>query len=96
MQLVGENPQDAIRILGKERLKALHIHDVDYRADTHTIPYTMKIQWEEVLQALKDIEYDGDFTFETVNFFKGFPIELLQEANDFLCKVGRHMMKQTV
>ena len=92
--LAGENPQDAIRVLGKERLQALHVHDVNYREDSHTIPYTMKIQWDEVLKALKEIGYEGDFTFEAVNFFKGFPEELIPDAASLLCKVGRHMMEK--
>ena len=32
-----------IRILGKDRLKALHIHDVGYCKDTHIALYMLKI-----------------------------------------------------
>ena len=34
--LCGREPEDAIRVLGKDRLGALHVHDVDYCNDLHT------------------------------------------------------------
>ena len=37
--LVGVEPADFIRALGSKRLQALHVHDVDYRKDCHTIGY---------------------------------------------------------
>ena len=37
--LVHKEPQDFIRAMGKDRLKALHVHDVMAGNDTHTLPY---------------------------------------------------------
>ena len=36
----GENPADAVRMLGKEYLGALHIHDNNGKADQHLTPET--------------------------------------------------------
>ena len=36
--LCNREPEDAIRIIGRERLGALHVHDVDYVSDLHTLP----------------------------------------------------------
>ncbi len=36
--LCGREPEDAIRTIGRDRLGALHIHDVDYISDLHTVP----------------------------------------------------------
>lgn len=89
--LVGEEPQDAIRILGHDRLKALHVHDNDYKSDIHTIPGCGKINWAEVTKALADIDYSGEFTFEADRFFFNFD-GFYQEAATFLAQRGRNLI----
>ena len=54
---------EMIRALGP-RLKALHIHDNDRRHDSHAIPFTMDIDFGEIIDALREIGYSGDFTLE--------------------------------
>lgn len=61
--LVGETPENAIRTLGS-RLHALHVHDNDTVKDIHTLPYMGKTDWDAVTKALRDVNYNGDFTFE--------------------------------
>ena len=94
--LVGTNIPNFIRALGKERLQALHIHDVDYIVDSHTLPYTLKIDYDEVAAALAEIGYEGDITFEAMNFFKKFPADVLPEAARLMCVVGKHIAKIAV
>ena len=89
--LIGEEPQDAIRILGHDRLKALHVHDNDYKSDTHTIPGCGRINWAEVTRALADIDYTGEFTFEADNFYLNFE-GFYQEAASFLAQRGRNLI----
>lgn len=89
--LIGEEPRDAVRNLG-HRLGALHIHDVNYVCDSHTLPYLEKLEWDNILRALAEVGYDGDFTFEANNFPKAFPDELVPEAAKFMAVVGRYMM----
>lgn len=67
--LSGREAQDCIRVLGGKRLGALHIHDNDYRDDMHTLPGLSEMNWEEITKALAEIDYQGDFTFETNHFF---------------------------
>ena len=55
---------DFIRALGHDRLQSLHVHDNDYRMDKHTLPYYGKIDWARVTEALGEIDYQGDFTYE--------------------------------
>lgn len=52
-----------IRALGK-RLKALHIHDNNLKNDSHQIPFSMDIDFDAVVNALREIGYDGYFTLE--------------------------------
>jgi len=91
--LVCEEPADMIRKLGTKRLQALHIHDVDGLSDQHTLPYLGIIEWEKVMTALKEIRYQGDFTFETDGFFRNAPKSLVFSATKHLEKTGRYLME---
>ena len=54
---------EMVKALGN-RLKALHIHDNDKLHDSHQIPFSMNIDFEPIVKALKEIGYDGYFTLE--------------------------------
>ena len=90
--LVGEEPQKAIRILGHDRLKALHIHDNDYRNDTHTMPYLSDMNWEEIMKALAAIRYDGEFTYEADAFLVHFPADYKPRAVKFMVDTARYLI----
>lgn len=94
--LIGEEASDAIRILGHDRLSALHVHDNDYKNDTHTLPYYGKMNWDEITKALSDIKYKGRFTYEAAVFLKPLPHE--QEAVlaglKYMEAIGRFLIKK--
>ena len=90
--VVGEEAQDAIRTLGHERLHALHVHDNDYIDDRHTLPGLGKMDWEEIMKALAEIDYDGDFTYEADNFLVNIPREMLPKAAAFMVDMGRYLI----
>lgn len=92
--LVGEEAQDAIRILGHDRLKALHVHDNNYREDTHTLPMMSMMEWDEICKALADIKYDGDFTFEADAFLKYVPKDFKPTACKFMADTGRYLISK--
>ena len=92
--LVGVEPQDAIRYLGAKRLQSLHVHDVDYISDLHTLPYQGKMNWAEITKALKEIGYEGDFTYEAGNFLLGYPDEFLNLPIRFMVETGRFLISQ--
>jgi sugar phosphate isomerase/epimerase len=89
---VGEEAQDAIRILGHDRLKALHVHDNNYKEDTHTLPGLMMMNWDEITRALADIDYSGEFTYEADTFLKNFDNAFKPEAVRFMVKRGRDLI----
>ena len=60
---------EMIRALG-HRLKALHIHDNDKWKDLHQIPFSMSIDFDAVIRALKEIGYEGYLTLEADAYFK--------------------------
>lgn len=83
-----------INVLGHERLKALHIHDNDKIGDLHNLPFIHKINWDETMKALKNINYTGEFTFEADTFTLGFPMELYPNAAALMLNVGRYFIKK--
>ena len=54
---------EMIRALGGQ-LKALHIHDNNRYDDCHMLPFTMDIDFEAVIWALKEVGYSGYLTLE--------------------------------
>ena len=90
--LVGYEPDEFIGKMKKGYVGALHVHDTDYKGDRHVLPYTSLLNWENITAALKEIGYDGDFTFE---IFCRFPNELLFDFLYFSNKVGRHLLSLT-
>ena len=57
--------------LGK-RLCALHIHDNDKRHDSDQIPFSMQIDFDAVVRALKEIGYNGYLTLEADQYLKDY------------------------
>ncbi len=57
-------PSDAVRLLGKEYLCTLHVHDNNGREDLHWLPYTGVTDWGAFCHALRDIGFDGVMSIE--------------------------------
>ena len=92
--LTGFEPEDVIRGFDNKTLKALHIHDNDYLDDTHNIPYAGKFNWDEIMKALKDIGYNGDFTLEVLGYLKKVDDAFMEDALAFCAKTGRYLMSK--
>ena len=60
---MNTTPAQMIHALG-HHLQALHIHDNDCRGDHHQLPFTMNIDFDAVVKALKDIGYSRWLTLE--------------------------------
>ncbi len=88
--LTGESITNMVTTLGKERLFGLHIHDVDGLRDNHTLPYTRNVNFAEMIDALSEIGYEGDITFEASEFLKPFPDELVPSAARLMADVGHY------
>lgn len=63
-RVVGVSPADAVRLVGKEYLRALHIHDNNGLRDYHWSLYSGDIDWESFGKALHEIEYEGVISLE--------------------------------
>ena len=83
-------PAAAIYEIGK-RLKALHINDNHAaEADEHLFPYFGTVDWEKTVKALKDIGYDGDFSYEATS--QRVPPALYPDWLAYTAKLGRYLM----
>ena len=90
--LTGVKPEDFVLGMSKDTLKVLHVHDGDYRGDKHTLPYLLDFDWKKFMCALKAIGYEGNLTFEILNYFGKLPSELIPEALRFAERTGRHLI----
>lgn len=83
---------DMIKALGN-RLQALHIHDNDRWHDSHQIPFSMNMDFESIVKALREIDYKGEFTLECDNYIKKVSDEqsVLSDLKD-MAKVTRKLV----
>ncbi|HHV60077.1 MAG TPA: hypothetical protein GXX49_07275 [Clostridiaceae bacterium] len=86
------NQPEAPRYIGK-RLKATHVH-VNYgETDEHLLPFYGSIDWREVMNALKDIDYEEDFAYEVHRFFDVLPDgEFRDDLLKFAYKLGQYLL----
>ncbi len=91
-EMMGEDVSavSMIKALGP-RLGALHIHDNDKRHDCHQLPFTMDIDFEVIVKALKEINYSGYFTMEANDYFGIFTKDNIHIAVDDMAKTARRL-----
>lgn len=81
---------DMIRALG-EKLQALHIHDNDLWHDSHQIPFSMSIDFDAVVKALREIGYSGYFTLEADAYLKKFDCLTVYDGVKNLCEAAKKL-----
>lgn len=91
--LVCEDPASMAKKLGS-RLGCLHVHDVDGVVDSHTLPFYGINDWNKFTKALRDMDYNGNFTYEASNFMKDLPTELYPSAMKFAADMGKYFIKK--
>ena len=91
--LVGQDPANMIRRMGKT-ITCLHVHDVDYLRDKHTMPFTQSLDWESIAKALGEIGYRGDFTFEPGTTLAKLPQPLWPDGLRMMERVGRYLIEK--
>lgn len=90
--IMEQDQAQALRLVGS-RLKSTHVSDhYGIQAD-HQIPYLGKGGWEMFLPVLKEINYQGDFVYETHRYTQNMPDALMQGALKFSIEVGEYLIK---
>lgn len=87
------NQGEAIRSFGK-RLKALHINDNRGQRDDHLAPYYGTVDWNNVLKALADVGYSGDFTFEIHKHTESISKDIRTSLLHFTYELGAWMVDE--
>ena len=75
--MCGVSPADAVRQLGREYLRVIHVHDNDGKRDLHWLPYRGVIDWAAFSRALHEIGFDGALSLET-SFKPTHPSEMME------------------
>lgn len=84
------NAVEMIRALGN-RLLALHIHDNDRWHDSHQIPFSMDINFADVVDALKEINYRGYFTLEADRYLNAYTKDDIIDGIKNLAEAARKL-----
>ena len=93
MQGLDTNAVTMLKTLG-DRVEALHIHDNDLIHDSHALPYSLSINFSAIIDALKEIGYQGDVTLEVDRFMPKFPLELYPQAARFMAEIAQDMREK--
>ncbi|MCD6231540.1 sugar phosphate isomerase/epimerase [Candidatus Aerophobetes bacterium] len=88
----------ALKIIGKH-LVATHINDNDSFSDQHRLPFEGTINWEGVMQALRDIGYSGLFNLEvggTTYCLRNnrMPVEMKEDKLRYILKLTEYLIKK--
>lgn len=89
--IVGTEPQDFILGMDAKRLTMLHIHDTDYRSDSHMLPFMGKQDWDAIAAALAKIGFTGAINLEALFFYEMFPPELMPSALKLAADTARRL-----
>lgn len=90
MRTLGTTAPEMIRTLG-HHLQALHLHDNDLFNDSHQIPFSMNVDFEAVVKALKEINYQGYFTLEADAYLNAYTAENAFEGVQKLAESARRL-----
>ena len=91
MQGSGSGVVNMIHALGS-KLQALHIHDNDRHYDSHQIPFSMDIDFNAVINALKEVNYSGWFTLEADRYLADYNAEDLFDGVKIMASTAKKLI----
>jgi len=77
--------------IGK-RLKATHVADNHKYFDEHLAPFYGTIDWPLMMRTLKEIEYEGDFTYEIQEFAIPLPYKVRESMLKHIVDIGNYLI----
>lgn len=83
---------DAIRLLGNS-IRVFHVHDTKDQRDLHLMPYCGIIDWKDVGNAVRKIDFDGVFSLETAPN-PNLPGELFEEMCRMQAKIAKSIVSE--
>jgi L-ribulose-5-phosphate 3-epimerase len=92
--IMEQNQRDCLLYIRKH-LKATHVsdtHSATVPELMHVLPLFGKVDWREVMRTLREIDYQGFFSFEVNNYGNYFPDPLLPSALALAYEIGRYLL----
>ncbi len=89
--IMQQSQTENLKLIGN-RLKATHISDNTGINNDHILPFNGITDWGEIMQALKGIGYEGDFTYEAHQCTNRLPDELLLPLLRYSVEVGNYLL----
>jgi sugar phosphate isomerase/epimerase len=88
-----QSSTEFIRTVGK-RLKALHIHENNGKADDHQLPFSAKkaFDWKQLIRALEENGYQGLFNMELPGEANNAPLEVRHEKLKYIRFLCEYML----
>lgn len=77
----------------KGKIYATHISDNLGENDDHLFPFSGKINWEEVMDALDEINFDGILNFEVPGESR-CPLEIRDIKIKYAFEIGNYLIKK--
>ena len=90
--ITKNSPAEDVRLIGKEYMETLHIHDNNGKYDVHLHPFAGIIDWEACGRALCEIGYDGVINLE-LHTPKQMPKELVEAEENLLFRKAEYIAK---
>lgn len=87
-----ESPAEAVRLLGKDYLATLHVHDNDGERDLHLLPGKGIADWWDFSDSLEEIGFDGVLSLET-NVSEKLPKNQLETSQKQLAAFAAFLAK---
>ena len=90
--------EDFMAQINLDKVEALHLNSnfglYDHKTDLHYLPYLGNMNWEAILKALAQGNYQGDMTMEIVGHVRDLPPEVHPEALALASAIGRHLVRK--
>lgn len=93
--LMGQNQPEIVKFFG-ELLIATHVSDSHGYFPvhlTHRLPMTGTIDWREIVEALREINYQGCFSYEAHNYLNTLPDCAVDSALHLAWDIGNYLME---
>lgn len=91
--IMQQDQMQALALVG-DRLKATHISDYYDKVHDHILPYNGISDIDDMLRSLAQLDYKGDFTYETHRHTMRVPDELIKPALVYSVEVGNYLIKR--
>lgn len=94
--LVGVEPEVFLKKMSYLPVRGIHVHDFNMLTD-HVLPFTGRSNWDNIVKALVDINYDGDLCmeiFKTTQMVAAYSVEFLPALYELSATVGRGLIRR--